>query len=157
MCSPINPSACRTWVLHRFDLDCGGKRVDWVSVVEAASEQSTGRAWVENGRLRMRMNQYWSRDVGPDDDPVRAGAGVALTATTAPTAVCVAAPSSRCRPASHRPSGLQVRFAAMDLPPLPADPRAGVEGLRHERPRQVGAHRDTRATCRPEICRPRNR
>ena len=45
------------------------QRVDWLSVVEAASEQTTGRAWVENGRLRMRMNQYWSRDVGPDDDP----------------------------------------------------------------------------------------
>ncbi len=128
VCSPINPSACRTWVLHRFDLDCGGKRVDWVSVVEAASEQSTGRAWVENGRLRMRMNQYWSRDVGPDDDPcprwrrrgpygddcadrgLRRGPVVEMPAGFAPA------------------FGLQVRFAAMDLPPLPADPRAGVEG-----------------------------
>ena len=69
VCSPINPNACRTWLLHRFDLDCGGERVDWLSVVEAASEQTTGRAWVENGRLRMRMNQYWSRDGGQDDDP----------------------------------------------------------------------------------------
>ena len=69
VCSPINPNACRTWLLHRFDLDCGGTRVDWLSVVEAASEQTTGRAWVEDGRLRMRMNQYWGRDVGPEDDP----------------------------------------------------------------------------------------
>src|SRR6478735_834340 len=58
VCSPINPNACRTWLLHRFELDCGGTRVDWLSVVEAASDQTTGRAWVEGGRLRMRMNQY---------------------------------------------------------------------------------------------------
>ena len=67
ICSPINPNVCRTWLLHRFELDCGGTRVDWMAVVEAASEQTTGRAWVEDGRLRMRMNQYWGRDTASDD------------------------------------------------------------------------------------------
>src|SRR4030095_6475341 len=59
VCSPITPNVCRTWLLHRFDVDCGGQRVNWMSIVEAASEQTTGRAWVEDGRLRMRMNQVW--------------------------------------------------------------------------------------------------
>ena len=68
VCSPVNPNACRTWLLHRFEMDCGGTRVDWLSVVEAASEQTTGRAWVEDGRMHMRMNQYWAgRGAGPDD------------------------------------------------------------------------------------------
>ena len=35
VCSPINPNACRTWLLHRFELDCGGTRVDWLSVVRS--------------------------------------------------------------------------------------------------------------------------
>jgi hypothetical protein len=63
-CSPVNPKLCRSWRLHRFDIDCGGARVSWLSVVGAASEQRTGRAWVENGRLRMRMGPWWA--IGSD-------------------------------------------------------------------------------------------
>jgi hypothetical protein len=130
VCSPINPSACRTWLLHRFELDCGGTRVDWLSVVEAASEQTTGRAWVEGGRLRMRMNQYWGGGgIGPDDDPYprwrrkgpygddfadrgmrRRGAVVEMPPGFAPA------------------FGLPVRFVPADLPGTSFDPRAGAEG-----------------------------
>ena len=131
VCSPINPNACRTWLLHRFELDCGGTRVDWLSVVEAASEQTTGRAWVEDGRLRMRMNQYWGgggAGIGPDDDPYprwrrkgpygddfadrgmrRRGAVVEMPPGFAPA------------------FGLPVRFVPADLPGTAFDPRPGAE------------------------------
>ncbi|KAB2937240.1 MAG: hypothetical protein F9K20_20305, partial [Hyphomicrobium sp.] len=66
-CSPFNPNLCRTWLLHRFDLDCGGVRVPWLAVIAAASEQMTGRAWVENGHLRLRMSPFWG--MGPGDGP----------------------------------------------------------------------------------------
>lgn len=60
-CSPVNPSMCRHWTLHRFDLDCGGVRVAWVSVVAAAGN---GRAWVEDGRLRVRVGPWWTMSPG---------------------------------------------------------------------------------------------
>src|SRR5262245_20262631 len=39
-CSPANPGMCRHWTVHRFDLDCDGARVSWVSVVAATNEGS---------------------------------------------------------------------------------------------------------------------
>ncbi len=70
-CSPVNPDMCRHWTVHRFDLDCDGTRVSWVSVV-AASNEGSRRAWLLDGRLVLRMNPKWS--LAPDDpcarDPV---------------------------------------------------------------------------------------
>ena len=68
-CSPANPEMCRNWTVHRFDLDCEGARVPWVSVIAAASEQTARRAWVEDGRLRLRMPPSWS--FAPDDPCAR--------------------------------------------------------------------------------------
>ena len=68
-CSPVNPDMCRTWTVHRFDLDCGGARVPWVSVVGAAADQADGRAWAEGGRLHLRMGWQWG--MAPDDPCVR--------------------------------------------------------------------------------------
>jgi len=36
-CSPYNPQKCHDWSVHRFDLDCGGVRTSWQSVVTALS------------------------------------------------------------------------------------------------------------------------
>lgn len=36
-CSPHDPRNCHTWSVHRFDLDCGGVRTSWRSVVAALS------------------------------------------------------------------------------------------------------------------------
>jgi hypothetical protein len=63
-CSPVNPSMCRHWTLHRFDLDCGGTRVPWVSVVAAGGGTRNGRAWVEDGRLRVRVGPWWTMAPG---------------------------------------------------------------------------------------------
>ncbi|HEY1243512.1 MAG TPA: hypothetical protein VGF29_01645 [Hyphomicrobiaceae bacterium] len=73
-CSPVNPDMCRQWTVHRFDLDCDGARVPWVSVV-AATNEGTRRAWLLDGRLVLRMGPRWSlrpdnpcaREADPDD------------------------------------------------------------------------------------------
>ncbi len=36
-CSPYDPRKCHKWSVHRFDLDCGGARTSWQSVVAALS------------------------------------------------------------------------------------------------------------------------
>lgn len=54
VCSRLNPSRCRTWMLHRFDLECSGERVPWVSVVAAAPTEPRRRLWLENGRLHVQ-------------------------------------------------------------------------------------------------------
>jgi hypothetical protein len=64
-CSPANPGMCRHWIVHRFDLDCDGSRVSWVSVV-AASNEGSRRAWLLDGRLVLRMGPWWSL---ASDDP----------------------------------------------------------------------------------------
>jgi hypothetical protein len=61
-CSPRNPDICRNWNLHRFDIDCGGVRVSWLSVVGAFSNDwmPNNRLWVGEGQLHVRMGPLWS-------------------------------------------------------------------------------------------------
>src|SRR5262245_19861991 len=61
-CSEMNPALCLQWPVHRFDLDCGGTRIPWASVVASAQ---ASRAWLENGRLHVRVPQRWN--MAPDD------------------------------------------------------------------------------------------
>ena len=56
-CSPVNPDLCRKWTLYRFDLNCGGTRVPWVSV--AAASGAGHRAWLEHGRLQIELPARW--------------------------------------------------------------------------------------------------
>ena len=63
-CSPANPNACKQWTVHRFDLDCGGVRVPWVSVATAAGGLRNARAWVEDGRVRLQMDPWWNMEPG---------------------------------------------------------------------------------------------
>jgi hypothetical protein len=66
-CSQMNPALCLQWPVHRFDLDCGGARVSWASVVASAQ---ASRAWLDNGRLHVRVPQRWSMAA---DDPCAGG------------------------------------------------------------------------------------
>ena len=68
-CSPANPDMCRRWKLYRFDVDCGGQRVPWVSLSAAADAHSGGRSWVEGGRMHLEMPPSWS--LRPDDPCTR--------------------------------------------------------------------------------------
>ena len=69
-CSTVNPDMCRQWTVYRFDLDCDGARVPWLSVVaEAARGKRDQRVWVEDGRLRIDMGPRWG--MSPDDPCAR--------------------------------------------------------------------------------------
>jgi len=59
-CSPNRPELCRDWMVHRFDLDCNGARVSWLTVVDAFTKMGPGRASVSNGRLHLRMRPWWN-------------------------------------------------------------------------------------------------
>ena len=147
VCSPINPNACRTWLLHRFELDCGGTRVDWLSVVEAASDQTTGRAWVEGGRLRMRMNQYWGGGgggIGPDDDPYPRWRRQGPYGDNFPDRGMRRRGAVVEMPPGFAPAfGLPIRFVPSDLPGTPFDPRAGAEApSKGGVPKSAGIDRD---------------
>ena len=64
-CAPDNPNRCRTWRLHRFDMNCGGTRVPWIDVVASANTLTRGPAKVRNGQLYIRMDPWWSRQRPP--------------------------------------------------------------------------------------------
>jgi hypothetical protein len=65
-CSSTQPGLCRTWMLHRFDMDCGGVKVPWLSVVDAAAAHwAPARAWASNGRLHLQMGRWWSNPAMP--------------------------------------------------------------------------------------------
>jgi hypothetical protein len=55
ICAPNNPSRCRTWQLHRFEIECDGGRAGWISVVGAAPAQRGRQLWVQNDRLHVRL------------------------------------------------------------------------------------------------------
>ena len=69
-CSPVNPDTCKQWTVHRFDLECGGVRVPWTSVAVAADGPRNPRAWVEDGRVRVRVGPWWN--MAPGDPCARA-------------------------------------------------------------------------------------
>ncbi|MCC7250262.1 J domain-containing protein [Hyphomicrobium sp.] len=70
-CSPVDPDLCRRWTVHRFDLDCGGRRVPWVEVAAAAEATRDGRAFISGGRLELEMPARWS--LPPDAPCARQG------------------------------------------------------------------------------------
>src|SRR5262245_8397542 len=62
-CSTMDPTLCRQWTIHRFDMDCDGTPLPWAAVVANARPD---RAWLENGRLHVRMPPNWNLAA---DDP----------------------------------------------------------------------------------------
>src|SRR3990172_7635978 len=43
VCFGPDGAQCRTWMVHRFTLACGGVRVPWIEVVAAAAASRPGR------------------------------------------------------------------------------------------------------------------
>jgi hypothetical protein len=73
-CSPYDPRKCHDWAVHRFDLDCGGVRTSWQSVVAALAPilaESAGDAY---------GGPYDAPAYGPPGSagPYRAGRGGAI-------------------------------------------------------------------------------
>ncbi len=55
VCSPTDPNRCLNWRIHRFDVDCGGERVSWLRVAEAARRFTRTPAFVEAGTMHLRI------------------------------------------------------------------------------------------------------
>lgn len=106
-CSPARPDRCRSWTVHRFDLDCGGVRTSWPNVVAAMASWATppGRSY---------------RGLGPRYGGPRAYARPPLSPRYA-RPPRVAGPYARPRPYGARPPALR---QMVDLPsgfaPVPA-------------------------------------
>lgn len=64
-CSPTESSRCRNWMIHRFDMDCGGERVSWLKVADAARRYMRADAFVDAGKMHLRLGSHWS--AGRDD------------------------------------------------------------------------------------------
>ncbi len=66
-CSPTRRAHCRRWTIHRFNVDCGGTTIPWMSVVAASDKKR--RAWVDGDTFAIRMPRSWTMD--PNDPCAR--------------------------------------------------------------------------------------
>jgi hypothetical protein len=55
-CTSGREPVCRTMTLHRFDVDCQGKRVAWMDLVAAATRPASSQVWVAHQRLHIRRS-----------------------------------------------------------------------------------------------------
>ena len=65
-CSPYDSRKCHNWSVHRFDLDCGGVRTSWQSVVAALTPM-----------LAESIGTVGNADDGPYEEPAYAPGGPA--------------------------------------------------------------------------------
>jgi hypothetical protein len=54
-CRPPLANVCRTLMVHRFVISCGGVGVAWMRVVAAIGRTNGSRAWVDDGRLNITL------------------------------------------------------------------------------------------------------
>lgn len=54
-CHRGSRDSCRTMMIHRFAIACGGRRVSWVRVVDAIRSINKGRFWLESGQLQVAL------------------------------------------------------------------------------------------------------
>jgi len=52
-CSPARPNRCRSFDLHRFEIDCGGATVNWLAVVAALGPWTDRPYSIRGGRVRI--------------------------------------------------------------------------------------------------------
>jgi hypothetical protein len=121
-CAPNAPDLCRTWQVHKFDIQCDGGRVPWINVVSAFLEATPRRAWVENGRVHFRMGARWN---GPAYD----GACDARINGGSPSAECRRSSGSADGPVIALPAGFAPMLStggrfAPSAPPAIAAPES---------------------------------
>jgi len=60
-CPLKKPEVCQSWLLHKFEVDCAGARVSWLSVVDAMTKWSSNRLWVSDGSLHVKIRTRRAR------------------------------------------------------------------------------------------------
>jgi hypothetical protein len=58
-CATNMPGGCPSLKLQRFDLDCSGVRVPWISVAEALTRYTKNPGYVSNGRFHLMSAPAW--------------------------------------------------------------------------------------------------
>lgn len=158
ICSVHNPSRCRTWQLHRFDIECDGGRVPWMNVVAAAPQWRGRQVWIESGRLHLRQRGDRLRDrrlpcVGfPWRGPGERFEGMQGFGDCEP-------PAPRERSVVALPAGfaplmqLDARIIAAPLPPFRLEEphrQVGPPVAAHQTPRQEPAGGERHARSAPD-------
>lgn len=54
-CRPPLSGVCRTMMVHRFAISCGGSAVSWMRIAGAIRRAAATRAWIEDGRLNLLL------------------------------------------------------------------------------------------------------
>ena len=54
-CAKSASASCRTVMVHKFTISCGGARVAWMHIAAAIRSADANRAWIEAGRLNLVM------------------------------------------------------------------------------------------------------
>jgi hypothetical protein len=82
-CAPGQPHRCRTWMIHRVDVQCVNGRVPWADIVAAANDRPPRRLRQENGRIFLSLGPAWR---APNETGRRsiAAPGIALPPGYAP-------------------------------------------------------------------------
>jgi DnaJ domain len=86
-CHSAGSSDCRTIMVHRFVISCGGAGVAWMRIAAAIKHPRAAPAWVENGQLNVVLSARGSgasvqRDCLDRPAFALAGAGFQRTAAT---------------------------------------------------------------------------
>jgi hypothetical protein len=78
-CAKSASTSCRTVMVHKFTVSCGGSSVAWVNIAAAIHSADANRAWLEGGQLNLVMP---ARDLPQAataclDRPATGGSGLA--------------------------------------------------------------------------------
>jgi len=95
-CHPPRSLGCRTIMVHRFVIPCGGTRVAWMRVATAIRRAADAPVWIENGRMNLVVPVRHAGAKAPCfGRPEFARTGMGLTRRVAFTRNC--APAARDR------------------------------------------------------------
>ena len=76
-CARAASSSCRTVMVHKFNISCGGHAVAWMDIAAAIRGADANRAWIEGGRLNLVLPAHASEaDIGCLEAHADAGAGL---------------------------------------------------------------------------------
>ncbi len=67
-CDPQDPGQCKNYQVHRFDVECGGTRVPWLKIAEAAARLDGERVSVKRNQMLLEMAAPQSRQDEPYPD-----------------------------------------------------------------------------------------
>jgi hypothetical protein len=56
VCNPMLSAECRTIMVHRFAVSCGGNAIAWMRIAGAIRQGAAARAWVDDGRVNLVLS-----------------------------------------------------------------------------------------------------